>query len=1323
MKQLSKIFLAVVALFAYSCATDTTEDLGVQVDNGIQTSLTISLEGTKTHIGEKSGESYPLYWSEGDKIAVNGVASEALAAEADGQVSAVFEFKSELTYPYNIVYPSPTSKIDLELGGVRTEGSQKVSFLAEQPYRAGSFAEGAAPLYGQIAAAGEAINLHHLAGVLRFAPKGEGVTLTSMTVTVENGKIAGDFAVDCSNGTLVAEADATNVVTVTFGEGLTLGADATPIYVALPAGEYGEIEVVLSTATDNMAVKFNSVGEKAVKAGVIREFAEFTYAATATNETFVIDSKEALISFASNPIGSAVVTANIDMTGEAWTTIAEYGAHTFDGGNFEIKGLSAPLFGSVYGDIKNVKLVDVNYTETTNVFSGAIACQLYGTMTNSSVSGEITINNTSYTGSVGNYADVAYAGVVGLCNGGVMTDCTNNAKITLVSLAGETTCAVNAGGVVGGAVNGCKFNGLVNNGDITFSGSTKKNFYLSGVVGRGSGVSNQTPFTELNNCVNNGDITQTTESVCGQDLLIGGITGVVAVVGKETVFSNLKNTGDITLGGKCRYAYGAGIVSYTATSSFENCENTGKMTIAKGAQPTSGKLIGLIYQVSGGSVKNCHNYGALTVGDDITFGHLVKLTGLVDTFGGDGAEMTNCTNSGTLTVGNISNTNDGNNGRLYMAGLVSTFNAGTISHCQNLKSAKFTTAANNFVYGFMIGGLIGYISPTTSLVDQVITLADCENKADLDIQTNAFSTIYLGGILGQLWANKADLAVNFVRVKNNGNITLGGTCTAGSYVVGGITSYVLAEMHYNDCHNTGNVTVETTGDVENVYQGGFIGFSSHRTQDSPNACSFTNCSNSGKVVLKPTNVTGMAQIGGFIGRSIPGGKSYITVGEEIDEYSGCSNSGEIEVCGSGTIKNLWAAHFGAYLQQGSNIVDCTATTTSKITLSIAKVTSNALTGWTAHCQQYSGGDKYRFERCSNYGTVDVTSQGLAFLAHSGIVGGNSQADISVSGNMTVDIIDCVAKTTFNFTGKTTSNFAHGGLCRYPYGGGSIYTVKGFKNESNINVSGTIGDHIESGGVGGYISATLVMDEGTEIKENFTCSGKVAKYVSYGGYWGNINHGPTTDKYQGVHSGNITITGTVGTNIVVGGIGAQHKAAINLDGVVNSGNITLGTTEKPLTVNGTYIRVGGISCGGATGYDDDNLVHQLTNVVNTGNITMENVTLAETMTLVQVGGIFGFCSSPVDNATSYCNMKVVGVPIAQVGMFSGSARSATSLATNLKVGGAVVGEYNEEEDEYNLIEITSSNFHKYIYGSGKNTDWTGTDNYDGCTLLTSKPTFN
>ena len=80
MKNLFKIFLAVVALFAYSCVTDTTEDLGIKI-SGDQTEITLSLEESRTHLGEAAEGVYPLYWSEGDKIAINGIASAALTAE------------------------------------------------------------------------------------------------------------------------------------------------------------------------------------------------------------------------------------------------------------------------------------------------------------------------------------------------------------------------------------------------------------------------------------------------------------------------------------------------------------------------------------------------------------------------------------------------------------------------------------------------------------------------------------------------------------------------------------------------------------------------------------------------------------------------------------------------------------------------------------------------------------------------------------------------------------------------------------------------------------------------------------------------------------------------------------------------------------------------------------------------------------------------------------------------------------------------------------------------------------------------------------------
>ena len=297
MKNFAKIFVAVAALFAYSCVTDTTEDLGVKLE-GQTTEITLSLEESRTHLGEKADGIYPLYWSEGDLIAINGVASKALTAEQAGSAATSFVFDQTLTYPYNIVYPAPTTKINVDLGDVRAEGLQTVTFLAEQPYTVGSFAEGAAPMYGYATAETEGpIQMQHLAGVLCLAPKGEDVTLTSLVLKAESGKIAGDFTLNCVDGTLTATESASDTIVVPFAEPLTLTAEATPIYIALPAGEYGVLVATLHTANDSMTVRFNS-STKPVKAGVVREFAEFVYEANVVSDVFEIYDEASLRKFA-----------------------------------------------------------------------------------------------------------------------------------------------------------------------------------------------------------------------------------------------------------------------------------------------------------------------------------------------------------------------------------------------------------------------------------------------------------------------------------------------------------------------------------------------------------------------------------------------------------------------------------------------------------------------------------------------------------------------------------------------------------------------------------------------------------------------------------------------------------------------------------------------------------------------------------------------------------------------------------------------------------------------------------------------------------------
>ena len=72
---------------------------------------------------------------------------------------------------------------------------------------------------------------------------------------------------------------------------------------------------------------------------------------------------------------------------------------------------------------------------------------------------------------------------------------------------------------------------------------------------------------------------------------------------------------------------------------------------------------------------------------------------------------------------------------------------------------------------------------------------------------------------------------------------------------------------------------------------------------------------------------------------------------------------------------------------------------------------------------------------------------------------------------------------------------------------------------------------------------------------------------------------------------------------------------------------------------------------------------------------------------------------------------------------GAARAeGTVVASNCQLGGTILGEYNIEDEVYETFNLTPENYFNYIYGSGDKTDWGTSTNYDGCTLLESKPSI-
>ena len=857
MKNLTKIFFAVVAgMFAFSCVTDTTEDLGINTGAEVQSTVTASLEQARTQLGEKAEGVYPLYWSEGDAIAVNGKASIALSGVGAQATDATFNFNSELVYPLNAVYPAPAAGVVAE-----AEGAQVVTFAAVQPYTAGSFAPGVAPMYGYAEAEGSAVQFNHLSGVLCFNLKGNGEVLTSATINAENGVIAGNFDVDCTTGALTAHADASNTVSVTFGEGLTLGAEATPIYVAVPAGDYGYVSITLNTAdSQKMTIKFNS-SNKPIAVGVVREFAEVEFEANnLDNDWFEIYDVADMLSFAKNaadfPWVGAKLMATIDMSEVEWTP-AEGFSKIFDGNRdagHKIIGLNAPLFGQTSATIKNLNLnVNIEETETIYYDSATTVMALAGLarisegpISDCTVSGKVAWarkKGNSYTyvfvsGVVGwakkgssfnnvkNEANVSsvkannttFLGGIAAVNGSnggdgeaSITNCENTGNITVEAKNYSETTSRNSyiGGITGSTFIPLTITGCKNSGNVTHYDAYTKNCHIGGIYG----VQYAIKQVSINNCENTGAIYANT--TCGENCYIGGIMGSLSTPKHDGVnLSNLKNSGSVTVEGQAvdRSIYIGGVAGYFSnntddtTIDVENWYNSGTVTAN-----ASGNVEATTYTLYLGgvfgngtrvNVINFDNAGSVIYGKDSAF---TKPSTNTDLFigGVGGYRVTglakNCDNSGTIYLRGGNSQHHHQIGGVF--GQINTYSA-VMSNCTN--SGNFEAESTFSPKRCRLGGLVGCLYYST--------MKDCVNTGNVNYNANQTSNqMYLGGAVGYAYSSSTG---NFIieNVANSGKFTVNkGTGTASSQIcVAGIVG--SAQKIYTDASCIKNCT--NIGDIE-----------------------------------------------------------------------------------------------------------------------------------------------------------------------------------------------------------------------------------------------------------------------------------------------------------------------------------------------------------------------------------------------------------------------------------------------------------------------------------------------------------------------------
>ena len=812
MKNLVKIFTAIVALAAISCTTDTTDTLVNQ--GGGLTTITLSLEEARTQLGDEVDGYYPLLWSEGDQISVNGVASNALTAAQAGQASATFSVPV-VADNYTIAYPAA--------------GEGKVLFAENQVHTANNtFGNGVTTMYAKCAA-GESVQLQHLTAILKVGIVGEATLTHAQISTIDRTPIAGEFEVE-GEGDLYMTPASKSVINYSFGDGLQLTSEPQYLHIAVPAGEYNELYVTLyDNANGVMYATVKADETNPLTAGKLRKFSNsINY--KATDKVVVINDYADLKAFAAvaaETTANVVLTNDIEVT-EAWTPIEGY-AGTIFGHGYAIKGLNAPLFGTTSASFKGLHLGGVNIVETANPNVGALARTIVATdsvkpvVENCSASGAIQVNCTSYKLSGSDkYAPFAIGGVVGHIKGADLDGVVSNVALDVDQI-------------------------------LATSNTTKVFMSVGGVVGYVNNYS-ETVLSNLTDCLSTGDIdihevSYTTVSYDAGTVLpyIGGVAGYMAISNHGCTVSNLTNLGDIGIRGYYGVGEGgtadinytdvdgclAGVVGYLDSVNASGLKNYGELTFDNG-RIWFLYLGGVTGQLGANAVlKDSENHGKITLpytGDTvpkIVFLHCGGVVGHT----WEGSKLTGCDNYGGIAITSNLTVGGASGHRYFRVGGIAAFTCGEIENCHNKKGANIDISGS-------IGGAPNWQDDAIAGVVAVAyhhPVKNCSNSG----------------------AVKAGCNNNSTNTAHKGHTNVGG-------VVGIASKY---------CENvTNNGKLIFMGSQKILYFGGVVGFLGSSTNDGKVGGYYNNGEiefrgSVGSTTTSACVISGNAQIGGCIGRA------------------------------------------------------------------------------------------------------------------------------------------------------------------------------------------------------------------------------------------------------------------------------------------------------------------------------------------------------------------------------------------------------------------------------------------------------------------------
>lgn len=564
--------LSVLALTVLSC---TRQEQASSGDFVLEVSMPETL--TKTVLGLKAAGVYPVLWSVGDYITVNGVPSKPLTALEAGAATAVFHFSAPIKTPYHVQY-----------------GTEVPAF---QQYTEGNICAFSAPM--QATSYEAAFTLKHQACVLSL-PLSGSVTVAGISVSAIDGT-------PLSGGGTVQLTMPGGGVSISSAKTFCLA--LRPVYL-----EKGlSIDIYTTEGTRMNLISF--VGEN-LTAGSVYEFPATSFKANAHPLTVIADYAQ-LKAFAGRVAAGekylqARMTANIQAD-DSWTPLEGF-TGDFDGGGYTLSGLKKAFANELQGCIRNLTVeADIKISSKDDIV-GDKDVYWAGIITNRMYAGAL-ISNCVAKGSLSynQWGKELRAGAIcGYAVRGSIEHCTNQASI---SVTGDGSAAVQAGGIVGrvyASSDQVNIIGCTNEGSLSLSG-TLKTTEAGGIVGQFQPIST----SALSGCSFTGEISFESGSTLSGAMNLGGIAGSVKTASiadcssAGTMTVNSSSSGAIRSGGILGHAqsYGDG-----SDIGLAGCTFSGALTIHVPSHGTlnTNAITGL-YSTATHTETGCVNSGTITV--------------------------------------------------------------------------------------------------------------------------------------------------------------------------------------------------------------------------------------------------------------------------------------------------------------------------------------------------------------------------------------------------------------------------------------------------------------------------------------------------------------------------------------------------------------------------------------------------------------------------------------------------------------------------------------------------------------------------------------